>query len=206
VNKICILISLLLSTTLTAESKVLAFAGSTRHDSYNKKLVHEAASIAKQMGAAVTVLDLNDYPIPLYDEDLESTHGMPLNAKRIRDLMIESQAIIIASPEYNASIPAVLKNVIDWASRDEASQSSRAAFKGKKFAIMSASPSPLGGKNALVDLKAIIEAVGGEVVQVQTCIPDAYNAFDAAGHIKDKKIEEQLKNEIKLLEIVQYKS
>src|SRR5262245_61507584 len=103
---------LVLAGPLAAETKILAFAGSTRKDSYNKKLVKEAAQIARKCGANVTVVDLKDYPIPLYDGDLEKDEGMPENAKRIRKMMIESDAILIASPEYNGSLPAVLKNVI----------------------------------------------------------------------------------------------
>ncbi len=162
---------------LAAEMKVLAFAGSNRANSYNKKLVHDAADIARQMGATVTVIDLKDYPMPFYDEDLESKQGMPNNAKKLRQLMIKNDAVIIASPEYNASIPALLKNTLDWVSRGENGSYSPDAFKGKKFAIMSASPGPGGGARALVHLRAIIEAVGGTVIEKQVSIPNAQEYF-----------------------------
>ena len=100
---------LLFIIPLASEIKVLVFAGSTRDDSYNKKLAREATEEARKLGAAVTCVDLRDYPMPFYDADLEK-QGMPENAKRLRNLMLESHAIIISSPQYNRSIPAVLKS------------------------------------------------------------------------------------------------
>jgi NAD(P)H-dependent FMN reductase len=180
------------STTLSAEVKVLAFAGSTRKDSANKKLLYEAVQVARQMQADVTVIDLKDYPTPFYDEDLETTEGMPIKAKQLRRLMIQSDVILIASPEYNASLSAVLKNAIDWASRGEAGGGSREAFSGKKFVLMSASPGSSGGCRGLVHLRAIIENVGGTVLPQQVVVPDAYNAFDAQGHLKNEKTKQEL--------------
>lgn len=177
---------------LSAQIKVLAFAGSTRADSYNKKLVTDAAQIAREMGAAVTIINLKDYPMPFYDADLEAKQGMPKNAKRFRELMINNDAIIIASPEYNSSIPAVLKNALDWASRGEGGNSSRAAFKGKKFAIMSASPGPSGGSNALVQLRNIIEAVGGTVVPKQVTIPNADQYFSKKARPENPALKEEI--------------
>lgn len=190
-----IALCMVFSATLSAEIKVLAFAGSTREDSVNKKLVCEAAKIARQMQANVTVVDLKDYPIPFYDEDLETREGMPIKAKQFRQLMIQSDIILIASPEYNCSLSAVLKNAIDWASRSENGESSRKAFKEKKFVIMSASPGAKGGARGLMHLRAIIEDIGGTVLPQQVVVPDAYNAFDEQGCLKNeirKKEIEQL--------------
>lgn len=167
----------LVTLPLLAEMRVLAFSGSLRADSYNKKLISEAAAVASQMGAKVTVIDLNDYPMPFYDADIEQKEGMPKNAERFRELMVNSDAIIIASPEYNASISAVLKNALDWASRSKEGGSSREAFKGKLFALMSASPGKSGGGRGLVHLRAIIEDVGGQVIPQQTKIPQAHEYF-----------------------------
>lgn len=194
--KWCLAIGLLFGGPVAAETKVLAFSGSTREGSFNKKLVQEAAKMAQQMGAIVTVIDLRDYPLPHYDGDLEAKEGMPENAKRLRQLMMGSQAIIIASPEYNSSVSGVLKNLIDWASRNEEGKPSREAFKGKKFAIMSASPGQGGGARGLVHLRAIIEGIGGEVVQQQVSVPQAYNAFNAQGALESPELKEQLKQEI----------
>lgn len=168
------------------EPQVLAFAGSTRTESINKKLVQQAAEVAREMGAKVTVIDLKNYPIPLYDGDLEAESGMPENAKRIRDLMIKSQAVIIASPEYNGSIPAVLKNLIDWASRSESGGYSNDAFKGKFFALMSASPGKLGGSRALVHLQNIIEGVGGFVAEKKVSVPNAYERKASKGELREE--------------------
>lgn len=186
------------SATLTAETKVLAFAGSTREGSVNKKLVAEAAGIARQMGANVTVIDLKDYPIPFYDGDKETQEGMPEKAKQLRQLMIQSNLILIASPEYNGSVSGLLKNVIDWTSRSEAAGSSRDAYKGKKFVIMSASPGSTGGARGLEHLKMIIENIGGTVVAKQVTIPNAYSAFDSQGHLKDPKVKKELQDMIQM--------
>lgn len=186
------LLFITLSMTLQAEMHVLAFAGSTRSDSVNKKLVVEAADIARQSGAVVKVIDLKDYPMPFYDADFETKQGLPFNAKQFRQLLLENQIILIASPEYNGSLSAVLKNALDWASRSEDAKPSREAFKGKKFVIMSASPSGEGGTRGLAQLRSIIESIGGTVVEQQLTLPNAYTAFDHQGHLKDAKQKEQL--------------
>ena len=97
--------------------KILAFAGSTRADSFNKKLVKVAAAGASKAGADVTVIDLKEFPMPLCDEDLEREEGLPPNAVKLKDLMLNHQGFLISSPEYNSSISGVLKNTIDRASR-----------------------------------------------------------------------------------------
>lgn len=191
--------ALLLGMPLAAEVKIVAFAGSTREGSYNKKLVEQAAGMARQMGASVTVIDLGDYPMPFYNADSEITQGMPSNAKRFRQLMINSDALIIAAPEYNGSIPAILKNVIDWTSRSEDGKSSREAFKGKKFAIMSTSPGGGGGKRGLDHLRSIIESIGGQVVALQVAIPESHKAFNENGDLVNAEMKKQLQQEIQQL-------
>lgn len=180
------------TTQLSAQIKVLAFAGSTRADSYNEKLVTDAVQIARQMGAKVTLINLKDYPMPFYDADVETKQGMPKNAQRFRELMVNNDAIIIASPEYNSSIPGVLKNALDWASRGEGGNASRSAFKGKKFAIMSASPGGGGGSRGLVHLRSVIEAVGGTVVPKQVSIPNADQYFSEKGKAENPALKEEL--------------
>lgn len=187
----CILCTAL-SLSLNAEVNVLAFAGSTGKDSVNKKLAAFAASIATKDGARVTLIDLKDYALPLYDADFEKTQGMPKSAVKLRELMIKNEIIFIASPEYNDSVSGVLKNAIDWASRNETAGASRDAFKGKTFLIMSASPSPKGGINGLSHLRAIIESVGGTVVSKGIAVPKAYSAFDEQGHLKDPELNREL--------------
>jgi len=184
---------------LIAEVKVLAFAGSTRKDSYNKKLILVAAEIARQQGAKVTVVDLSEYAMPFYNADLEAKQGLPANAKKLRDLMLQHDAIMIASPEYNASIPGLLKNTIDWTSHDEKGQYSPGPFKSKKIAIMSASPGPGGGARALVHLRSILEAMGGNVLQTQVTVPEAYKAFDEKGKLVSAEQSKKLQEEVQQL-------
>ena len=99
--------------------KILAFAGSTRTESFNKKLVKIAVEGARAAGAEVTLIDLRDFPMPLYDGDLEAASGLPENAKKVKQLMISHHGFLISAPEYNSSITAVLKNTFDWVSRPE---------------------------------------------------------------------------------------
>ena len=113
--------------------------------------------------------------------------------------MIKNDAIIIASPEYNASIPGMLKNLIDWTSRGEKGDYSPEAYKGKKFAIMSASPGKGGGARGLVHLRAVLEAAGGDVISKQGSIPEAHKAFDASGKLINSSLKEQLQQEIQQL-------
>jgi chromate reductase len=180
---------------LMAEVKVLAFAGSTRKDSYNKKLIGLAAEMARQKGAKVTVIDLNDYSMPFYDADLEAKQGLPANAKKLRDLISQNDAIMISSPEYNASIPGILKNAIDWTSHDEKGQFSTDPYKGKKIAIMSASPGKGGGARALVHLRAILQAVSGDVIGLQVSVPEAYKAF-TDGKLVSAELTKKLQEEV----------
>ncbi|MBD6615594.1 NAD(P)H-dependent oxidoreductase [Komarekiella sp. 'clone 1'] len=172
--------------------KILAFAGSTRTDSYNKKLVKIAADGAKAAGAEVTYVDLRDLPLPLFDEDLEAQEGLPANAGTFKDLLISHQGLLIASPEYNSSLTAVLKNAIDWASRPSPNEAPLAAFVDKVAAIMSASPGGLGGLRGLVHLRAILGNIKVLVLPDQVAVPKAYEAFNADGTLKDAKQQESI--------------
>lgn len=183
----------------SAEQKILAFAGSTRKDSCNKKLIENAAELARGMGAEVKIIDLKDYPIPFYDADDEQNKGMPENAKKLRNMMIESNRIIISTPEYNASLSGVLKNALDWASRSQDGKPSRDAFLGKKVAIMSCSPGNGGGARALAHLRAIISNIGGEVIPLEVAVPDCYSVFNSEGKLTNESIKGRLKAEIQQL-------
>ena len=173
--------------------KILAFAGSTRTDSFNKKLVKIAATGAMEGGADVTVIDLRDFTMPLYDGDLEQQQGLPSNAKKLKDLMLSHQGLLISAPEYNSSISGVLKNTIDWVSRPSAGEESLACFKGKVAGIMSASPGGLGGLRGLVHVRAILENISVLVIPDQIAVGKAHEVFNADGTLKDKKQEDQVK-------------
>lgn len=187
----------LLCTSLYAQPQIVAIAGSTRDGSYNKTLLKQAVTLASQMGAKVTVIDLKDYPLPFFDEDLEKEEGLPDKAKQIREMILQSDAVIVASPEYNGSLSGVLKNMIDWVSRPQADNKS--AFKGKKFAIISTSPGQGGGVRGLKHLREILQNLGGTVVQQEVTIPKANEAFDQAGHLKNSEQKEALKKELQQL-------
>jgi NAD(P)H-dependent FMN reductase len=166
---------------------ILAFAGSTRAESYNKKLVAIAAEAARAAGANVTVIDLRDLPMPLFDEDFETANGLPENAKKLKAMMRSSDGFLISSPEYNSSISGVLKNTIDWVSRPETDdEPPLAAFRGKVAALFSASPGSLGGMRALVHVRAILGNIGVLVLPEQVAISVAHEAFDG-GKLKDAR-------------------
>ena len=117
-------------------TKILAFSGSTRRNSYNQAVVECAAQAAKDAGAEVTVINLADYAMPIFNEDEEAEYGIPERAQAFKQLMIEHDGILIASPEYNSSYPAVLKNAIDWASRKAGDEPVLAAYKQKVVGLM----------------------------------------------------------------------
>jgi NAD(P)H-dependent FMN reductase len=167
-------------------AKILAFAGSARQDSVNKKLVKIAVEGAKAVGAEVTYLDFRDLPLPLYDGDLEEAEGLPENVLKLKALMKAHQGFLIACPEYNSSITPLLKNAIDWASRSEPDEPSLACFKEKVAVLMSASPGNLGGLRGLVHVRSILGNIGVLVLPDQQAIGNAYQAFDENGNLKDE--------------------
>ena len=173
---------------------ITAFAGSLRKDSFNKKLVACAAAGAKAAGADARIIDLADYPLPIYDGDLEEREGIPAHAKTLKKLLRESQGFLIASPEYNSSVSAALKNMIDWVSRParpgDPPEPPLASFAGKVAGIMAASPGNLGGLRGLVHLRAILGNIQVLVIPDQIALHNAQAAFDEHGHIKDTKHRE----------------
>jgi len=172
---------------MSEKPKVLAWAGSTRQESFNKKLVRIAARAAEQAGAEVTLIDLADFRMPLFDQDLEAAQGPPENATKLKRLMVEHAGFLISAPEYNSSITGVLKNAIDWVSRPVAGEPNLVAFQEKTGAIMSASPGALGGLRGLVHLRAILGNIGVLVLPGQVGVAKAHEAFDGEGRLKDPK-------------------
>ncbi len=169
-------------------TKILAFAGSSKKGSVNKKLVQIAASAAENEGAKVTVIDLIDYPMPLFNQDLEAERGMPEKAREFKQLLVSHDGFLIASPEYNSAFSPLLKNVIDWASRAESEdEPPLLAYKGKMAAIMAASPGGLGGLRGLVFLRMLLANIGVTVIPEQQAIAHAHKAFSDQGHLLDAK-------------------
>jgi NAD(P)H-dependent FMN reductase len=175
---------------MNSTPRILAFAGSLRKDSYNKKLVAIAARSAESAGAQVTHLDLRDYPLPIYDGDLEAEQGVPANGVKLKTLFKEHDGFLISAPEYNSSITAVLKNAIDWVSRPYQNEPPLAGFKGKAAALMSASPGGLGGLRGLVHVRAILGNIGVIVLPDQIAVARANEAFNPDGSLKDAKQQE----------------
>jgi len=194
-------ILLVFITPVLAATKILMFAGSTRDHSYNKCLIAEAAAICKELGGDVTVIDLKDYPLPFYNADLEAQEGIPDNAKKLKALFIENHAIVISSPQYNASIPALLKNVLDWVSRGD-----KKAYQGKKFVIMNASPGKKGGARALVHLRAILEDCGGEVLQNELVVSFAAKNFNTNGSLVNIDLKHDLEQIIRKISCMNFEN
>jgi len=176
------------------QPKILAFAGSLRKDSFNKKLLRLAAAAAEAEGVAVQVIDLADYPLPIFDQDLEARDGMPPNGAKIKEAMKAAHGFLIASPEYNSSVTAVLKNAIDWASRKTGDEPDLVAYKGKAAVLMAASPGQLGGLRGLVHLRSILGNIGVVVLPEQLAVPRAFEAFADDGRLKDDKQQAGVEN------------
>lgn len=178
-------------------AKLLFFAGSARAESINKKLAQAAAEMARDVGAEVTFVDLKDYPMPLYDGDLEERDGVPETAQKLKALFVEHDGFFIASPEFNSSITPLLKNTLDWVSRPhEENEEMLIAYKGKVAALGATSPGALGGLRGLVPLRMILGNIGVHVVPTQAAIGGGFKAFDDDGTLKEERQVKLLKTTI----------
>lgn len=174
-------------------TKILALAGSLREGSWNHKLVGLGAQGARSAGAEVTVVRLRDFAMPIYDADDEAARGLPEGAIALKRLFWEHQGLLIACPEYNSSLPAALKNALDWVSRPggwEASgkagkEPKLSAFTDKIAGIMSTSPGVLGGLRALTHLRSILTNMTVLVLPEQIAVPRADQAFLPTGKLAD---------------------
>ena len=175
--------------TAAPAARVLAFAGSTRRASFNKRLMAIAAEGARQAGACVTSIDLRDYPLPLYDGDLEAAEGLPAAGAELKALFKDHDGLLIAAPEYNGSISAVLKNTIDWVSRPVEGEPSLSAFTGKVAGLVAASPGRLGGLRGLVHVRQILSGINVLVIPEQRAVPGAASAFEADGRLADPDLQ-----------------
>lgn len=172
--------------------KILAFAGSTRKDSYNKKILKVAVYGARDAGAIVTEIDLRDFPLPLYDADLEHSEGIPKNGKKLKELFSENHGLLLALPEYNGSMSGVFKNAIDWVSREEKGEAALHCFSGKVAGLMSASSGPLGGLRGLIHARSMLENINIIVMPEQVCVGKTSEAFDKDGSFKNDLLEKSV--------------
>ena len=156
----------------TAALKVLVFAASLRSDSLNRKLAALAARIAGENGASVEVASMRDFDLPSYDGDAESAQGIPPGAQELRRRLLENDAFIVSSPEYNGSMPGMLKNVIDWTSRFRPQP-----FDGRHGLLLSASPSLAGGNRGLWALRVPLEHLGARIFPDMFSLAMAHKAL-----------------------------
>jgi NAD(P)H-dependent FMN reductase len=190
-----------MTASTQSEPRLLFFAGSARQKSHNKRLARLAAQIAEANSIPSTFADLADYPMPLYDGDLEAASGQPENAHKLKNLMKAHTGIFIVSPEYNASFTPLLKNTLDWVShiRDEG-EATMEVYRTRVFALGAASNGGTGGLRGLSQLRLVLElGIGALVLPDQFLLPRAMDAYDEHGHLKNKDQQEQLKKVIQKL-------
>ena len=180
-------------------AKVLAFAGSARRDSLNKRLSRLAAARARLAGLEVTWIDLRDYPLPLYDGDLEAENGIPDDGRKLRALLDQHQGLIVVSPEYNSSITPLMKNTLDWISRRDGDIDGLASFRNKVALVMSASPGGFGGMRSLALMSQLLSHLGVTVLPEQLALPRAHEAFDDTGALKDEQMHKRLDDMVQRL-------
>lgn len=161
--------------------RVLVFAGSNRSGSVNRRLAEVATAELRAVALDAHFADLRDYPMPLYDGDEELEGGTPAAVTAFQKLVREQDALVIASPEYNGSFSALVKNALDWISRPTESEPALAVFEGKKAAILSASTSRGGGSRGLRHLRELLEMIGMDVIPTQVSVPRAQEAFGPDG-------------------------
>lgn len=188
---------------MPSNTKLLFLAGSARSGSLNRKLAKLAAAIAAANGVPATFADLGDYPMPLYDGDLEAKSGVPDNAVKLKELMLFHKGVFIAAPEYNASITPLLKNTLDWISRVKtAGETPLFVFKTRVFALGSASPGGFGGLRGCLATRQVLElGLGALVLPDQILVPKAATAFDEHDHLTDKALNGQLKAVVERLAV-----
>jgi NAD(P)H-dependent FMN reductase len=175
--------------------KILAFAGSLREHSYNKRVVKTSIEGAKNAGAEVTYVDLKQYSIPIYDADEHEKFGFGKNALAFQKLLSEHDGFLIASPEYNGSLPSGLKNAIDWASRKSENYAMGEVFKGKVAAIMTASPGVFGGIRCLAHLRGVLSILLVNVLPSEIAVSKVHELFDGDSEtMKDEKMKKILED------------
>ena len=176
--------------------RILAFAGSTRKESFNRRLLSVAVSRAREAGLDVDHIELADYPMPIFNQDLEAEHGQDPNATRLRRKLADADGLLLACPEYNSSITPLMKNVIDWISRSEEGGNGVEVYKGKKALLIGASPGPLGGSRSMATVHSILDNIEVEVMETRFSLPKAADAFTDDDELADEEQRMQLSNTI----------
>jgi chromate reductase len=179
-----------------ASPKILVLPGSTRGGSHNVKLAALAVKELATIDIDVTRISLADYPLPMFEGELDDE--TPANAVKLKEMIMAHHGVFIASPEYSASVTPLLKNAIDWVSRVRArGEPTYAAFKGRVFAIASASPGRNGGLRSLMALRQILElGCGALVIPEQVAVVNADKTFDDMGNLTDAKTADLLRAQL----------
>ena len=174
--------------------RLLMFSGSARRASFNQQLIRAAAAKAKQLGAEVEVVDLADYDIPIFNQDLEAD-AFPPAVRVLREKMMAADGILLGCPEYNGSITPLLKNIIDWTSRpQEGVADGLVAYQGLVAGLVAASPGGLGGLRGLVHVRAILSGIGVHVIPQEMAVGSAFQAFEADGSLSDEAMNQRLES------------
>jgi len=174
--------------------KILVIPGSLRSGSLNARLAAVAAHELAQSGAEVTRISLSDFPLPIYDGDLQVKSGVPKNALNLKRMMSAHHGVLIVTPEYNSSVPALVKNTIDWVSRVQDTHETRGqVFRERMFAIAAASGGRLGGTRVLAALRLILSACHATVIPNQLALSFADEAYDEMERLKHSADIEALK-------------
>lgn len=175
--------------------KILAFAGSYREHSYNKRVLNIAVAGARVAGADVTVIDLRDFPMPILNMDDVETKGFDEHALRLQEILADHDGILVASPEYNGSIPGGLKNAIDWASRQSGKYGMNEVFRGKVAAMITASPGSFGGIRCLSHLRGVFSILGVNVLPSEIAVTFVAQKFEGDGsEMTDYKMKSIVEN------------
>ena len=165
--------------------KILVIPGSLRTGSLNARLAAAAAYEFAQADAEVTCISLGDFPLPIYDGDLQSKSGVPKNAINLKRMIGAHHGVLIVTPEYNSSVPPLIKNTIDWVTRvQDASEARGQVFRETPFAIAAASGGRLGGTRALAALRLILSACHATVIPNQLALSFADQAYDDMDRLK----------------------
>jgi chromate reductase len=174
--------------------KILVIPGSLRTGSLNARLAAVAAHELAQSGAEVTRISLADFPLPIYDGDLQAKSGVPKHAVNLKRMIGAHHGVLIVTPEHNSSVPSLVKNTIDWVSRVQDAHETRGqVFRERVFAIAAASGGRLGGTRALAALRLILTACHAMVVPNQLALSFADQAYDEMDHLKHPADIEALK-------------
>src|SRR2546423_14147474 len=174
--------------------KILVIPGSLRTGSLNVRLAAAAAYGFAQAGAEVTRISLGDFPLPIYDGDLQTKSGVPKNAINLKRMIGAHHGVLIVTPEYNSSVPPLVKNAIDWVTRVQDAHETRGqVFREKPFAIAAASEGRLGGTRALAALRLILSACHATVIPNQLALSFAEEAYDDMDRLKHSADSEGLK-------------